>query len=61
MAKKKNSIPKFMKYSGSIQGPPDLSSRRGFSRIAVEKFVEEKAEVKPLKKSHLGQAPRAEQ
>jgi hypothetical protein len=30
MAKKKSSIPKFMKYAGSIQGPPDLSSRRGF-------------------------------
>jgi hypothetical protein len=57
----KSSIPKFMKHSGSIQGPPDLSSRRGFSRVAVEKFVEEKAEVTPLKKSRLGQAPRVGQ
>src|SRR5260370_38876672 len=34
MAKLKSPIPKFMKHSGSIQGPADLSSRRGFSRGA---------------------------
>jgi hypothetical protein len=45
MAKRKSSNQKFMKYAGSIQGPADLSSRRGFSRV-----VEEKAEVKPSKK-----------
>jgi hypothetical protein len=47
VAKKESSIPKFMKHSGSIQGPPDLSSRRGFSRIVVEKFVEEKLRSSP--------------
>jgi hypothetical protein len=31
MAKRKRSIQKFMKHSGSVDGPPDLSSRRGFS------------------------------
>jgi len=56
MAKKKKSIPKFMKYSGSIQGPADLSSRREFSRVAAEqmvetKFIEGEAEVKPSKNS----------
>jgi hypothetical protein len=45
-----------MKYAGSIQGPPDLSSRRGFSRglgdkIVAEDTVEDKAEIKPSKKS----------
>ncbi len=30
MAKRKSSIPKFMKYAGSVRGPADLSSRRGF-------------------------------
>ena len=60
MAKKKQSIPKFMKYSGSKQGAADLSSRRVFSRVAVvEKTVEgkntqEKADVKPSKKSVVG-------
>jgi len=44
-----------MKYSGSIQGPADLSSRRGFSRalgdkIVVEDTVEEKAQSKPSKR-----------
>jgi hypothetical protein len=45
-----------MEYSGSIQGPPDLSSRRGFSRgeggkIVARDAVEDKAEFKPSKKS----------
>jgi hypothetical protein len=31
MAKRKSVIQKFMKHSGSIEGPSDLSSRRGFS------------------------------
>ncbi len=62
MAKKKKSIPKFMKYSGLKQGPADLSSRRVFSRVAAEqmvetKFIEGKAEVKPSKKS-LRRQPR---
>jgi hypothetical protein len=44
-----------MKYSGSIQGPADLSSQRGFSRgvankIVVEDTVEEKAQFKPSKR-----------
>jgi hypothetical protein len=56
MAKKKSSIPKFMKYSGSIEGPADLSSRRGFSRV-----VEERAEVKPSKKSFRGETRQAAQ
>ncbi len=30
MAKRKDPIPKFMKYAGSMRGPADLSSRRGF-------------------------------
>jgi hypothetical protein len=63
MAKKKSSIPKFMKYSGSIEGPADLSSRRGFSRVPVEEIVEKKvvegkAEVKPSKKSFRGETRR---
>jgi hypothetical protein len=32
MAKRKSLIQKFMKHSGSIEGPSDLSSRRGFSK-----------------------------
>jgi hypothetical protein len=32
MAKRKSPIPSFMKYAGSISGPPDLSSRHGFER-----------------------------
>jgi hypothetical protein len=56
MAKRKDSIPTFMKYAGSISGPADLSSRRGFSRgvgdkIVVEKLVEEKTQFKLPKKS----------
>jgi hypothetical protein len=51
MAKKKSSIPKFMKYAGSIRGPADLSSRRGYSRIAAEEVADERAEVKSPKKS----------
>ena len=62
MAKKKKSIPKFMKYSGSKQGAADLSSRRVFSRVAAEqmvetKFIEGKAEVMPSKNS-LRRKPR---
>jgi hypothetical protein len=59
MAKRKKSIPKFMQHSGSIQGPADLSSRRGFSRVAVEKIVEEKAEVKPSKEPVRKETQRA--
>jgi hypothetical protein len=59
MAKAKESHSKFMKYSGSIQGPADLSSRRGYSRgaggkIEVLGIVEEKEVVKPSKKSVRG-------
>jgi hypothetical protein len=32
MAKRKSLIQKFMRHAGSIEGPPDLSSRRGFSK-----------------------------
>ncbi len=28
-----------MKYAGSVQGPPDLSSRRGYSRVVGTKIV----------------------
>jgi hypothetical protein len=52
MAKRKSSVPKFMKYSGSIKGPVDLSSRR----ISEAKITDEKAEVKPLKKPLRRQA-----
>jgi hypothetical protein len=31
-AKRENGTRPFMRFSGSIDGPPDLSSRRGFSR-----------------------------
>jgi hypothetical protein len=57
MTKRKDSIPKFMKYSGSIEDPSDLSSRRGFSWVVGEKIVEEKAEVK-LSKNSLRPKPR---
>src|SRR5258708_12466718 len=40
MAKRARPTPKFMKYSGSIQGPADLSSQGGFSLV-----VERKSEV----------------
>ena len=46
MAKRTSPTPKFMKYSGSIQGPADLSSRHGFSLV-----VERKSEVEPSPKS----------
>ena len=65
MENRKSSIPKFMKYSGSIRGPEDLSSRRGFSRVVEEntagQIVEEKAEDKPSKKSSRGETRRSEQ
>jgi hypothetical protein len=54
----KKSEPEFMKYAGSINGPPDLSSRPGFSREVVEKMVEEKAEIKPSKKAPRRQTRR---
>jgi len=64
MAKRKSPIPKFMKHSGSIQGPADLSSRRGFSRgvgdkIVAEDTVEEKDQFKPSKKSRRGETRQA--
>jgi hypothetical protein len=31
-AKRENGTKSFMRFSGSIDGPPDLSSRKGFSR-----------------------------
>jgi hypothetical protein len=31
-AKRENGTKSFMRFSGSIEGPPDLSSRKGFSR-----------------------------
>jgi hypothetical protein len=31
-AKRENGSRPFMRFSGSIDGPPDLSSRKGFSR-----------------------------
>jgi hypothetical protein len=37
MAKKKAAIPKFMKYCGIFQEPPDLSSRKGYSRVAEKR------------------------
>jgi hypothetical protein len=53
-----------MKYTGSIQGPAELSSRRGFSRsvankIVVEDTVEEKAQFKPSKRFLRGKTRRA--
>jgi len=59
MAKQKSPIPKFMKHAGSIHGPADLSSRRGFSRAVVEKIVEGKVEVKPPTKSLRGKTRQA--
>jgi hypothetical protein len=64
MAKRTGPTPKFMKYSGSIQGPADLSSRRGFSRgvenkIVVEDTVEEKAQFKPSKRFLRGKTRQA--
>ena len=58
MAKRKGANQKFMKYAGCISGPPDLSSRRGFSRIAVEETVEKK--VKPSKKARRAEIRAAE-
>jgi hypothetical protein len=49
MAKAKSSNQKFMKHSGSIQGPADLSSRRGFSRVIDEKIVEEGQSVEEIR------------
>jgi hypothetical protein len=46
MAKQKSSNQKFMRHAGTVQGPEDLSSRRGFSSV-----VEKKAEVEPLVKT----------
>jgi hypothetical protein len=60
MAKKKSPTPKFMKYAGSIRGPADLSSRKGFSRVA-EKDIEEKAEGELSKNSFQGKTLRPEQ
>jgi hypothetical protein len=37
MAKRQSPIQTFMKYAGSMQGPADLSSRRGYSRGAEKK------------------------
>jgi len=54
MATRKSPTPKFMKHSGSIQGAPDLSSRRGFSR-----GVGDKAEVKASPKSDRRKTRRA--
>jgi len=56
MAKREDSIPKFMKYAGIIRGPADLSSRLGYSRragdkIVVDEIVPEKTQSKPSKKS----------
>jgi hypothetical protein len=51
MAKRKSPVPGFIKYAGSIQGSVDLSSRRGGSRVVVDRIVEEKAEAKPPTKS----------
>jgi hypothetical protein len=31
-AKRENGTKSYMRFSGSIVGPPDLSSRKGFSR-----------------------------
>ena len=31
-AKRENGTKSYMRFSGSIDGPPDLSSRKGFSR-----------------------------
>jgi hypothetical protein len=31
-AKRENGTKSFMRFSGSIEGPPDLSFRKGFSR-----------------------------
>jgi hypothetical protein len=64
MAQQKISIPKFMKYAGSIEGPADLSSRRGFSRVVVEDNAEEAADVdksgpRPVKRSVPGKTRRA--
>jgi hypothetical protein len=46
MAKRNNWSKKFMEHAGSVEGPADLSSRRGFSRVA-----ENKDEDKPSPKS----------
>jgi hypothetical protein len=68
MAKRKDSIPTFMKYAGSISGPADLSSRRGYSRgigdkivvneISAEKVVAKKTQSKP-EKSRRGKTRQA--
>jgi hypothetical protein len=59
MAKQENPIPKFMKCAGSISGPADLSSRRGYSRgvddrIVADKTVAEKVGFKRAKKARCG-------
>jgi uncharacterized protein YfaQ (DUF2300 family) len=60
MAKKKSPTPKFMKYAGIMSGPADLSSRKGFSRVAV-KNIEEKAEGEPARNSAQEKTLRPEQ
>jgi hypothetical protein len=50
MAKRKSLIQKFMKHLGSIEGPSDLSSRRGFS-TGVRKLTKtgKAAAIEPAK------------
>jgi hypothetical protein len=45
MAKQKSAIPKFMKYSGSVRGPADLSSRRGFETRSESQHVRRKKKI----------------
>jgi hypothetical protein len=64
MATRKDPIPQFMKHAGSIQGPADLSSRRGFSRgvedkVVADKIVAEKTQFKRAKKSRRGKTRQA--
>src|ERR1700674_3485916 len=50
MAKRTRPTPKFMNYSGSIQGPADLSSQRGFSLVVErESEVERSPKFDPKK------------
>jgi hypothetical protein len=45
MAKQKSAIPKFMKYSGSVRGPADLSSRRGFETRSESQNARRKKKI----------------
>ena len=56
--KKKSSIPKFMKYAGSIRGPADLSSRRGFETGPNGEGRKQPVQQKKREKKETRQAKR---